>query len=565
MNKKLTIWLGILWFIVVVLIYYFMLPFINLRNVGFYFYLLIFLSYPVSLITLLIKLHNKDTKRKRKAYKKLSYNRTTGKFEWITKNYHERYEPSNIIFSTLLHLIIIFALFLLIVGISGSLLFNAKIYAKQLDIHTGTEKEFKETFDYNDGEVLLPIIDKDLAFKLAQAKLGDYGAQYSLDYDNFTILSVERGGKTELLRVAPLEYSNFFVSMSRYNKGTIGYIEVNLTTKETKLVTFEDGLKYMPSAKLSKDLDRHIRFNYPSEMYLNKYFEIDNEGNPYWVVPTYKKEISLFSGSTAKGVILVDPITGNTKYYNIGEEPKWVQRVIDDTIVESQANNALYYKNGFFNAEFGQKKEVFQLSDGYNYFIKNGETYYVSCITSPNEADQTSIGFLAINLKTRVATRYNSQGITEMRAREIAENDERVKAQALSATWPILINYHDVPTYFLVLKNDVQDQRIVLMNASDGTIVSMEENLKATQIVYEQLLSNKGVSVTEDKETSGIVTKIRDLGDTIEFMIDTIPNKYFVVNVDLNVDARFLSIGDNINITYQEYQTYNFVKNLITK
>ena len=37
----------------------------------------------------------------------------------------------------------------------------------------------------------------------------------------------------------------------------------------------------------------------------------------------------------------------------------------------------------------------------YNYFIKNGQTYYVSCITSPNENDQTSIGFVTINLKDK--------------------------------------------------------------------------------------------------------------------------------------------------------------------
>ena len=565
MNKKITIALGIIWFVISFSLYYFALPFINFQDIGFYIFLLIVLSYPVTLITLIIKSYNYKNNKNTKPFKRLSYQKQTGKFVWVTKPANDRYNPPVIIFSTLFTLSITIIGFIIIVGLCGSVLFNAKKYATQLNIHSGTDTEFKETFDYNDGEVLLPIIDKDLAFKLAQAKLGDYGAQYSLDYDNFTILSIERNGKTELLRVAPLEYSNFFVSMSRYNKGTIGYIEVNLMTKETKLVTFEDGLKYMPSAKLGKDLDRHIHFNYPSEMYRNKFFEIDNDGNPYWVIPTYRKEIALLSGATAKGVILVNPINGDTKYYNIGEEPTWVQRVIDDTIVENQANNALYYKNGFFNAEFGQKKEVFQLSDGYNYFIKNGETYYVSCITSPNEADQTSIGFLAINLKTRVATRYNTGGITEMRAREIAENDERVKAQALTATWPILINYHDVPTYFLVLKNDVQDQRIVLMNASDGTIVSMEENLKETQIIYEQLLANKGVSVTEDKETTGIVTKIRDLGNTIEFMLDTIPDKYFVVNADLNVDARFLNIGDHVTITYQEYQTYNFVKNLNTK
>ncbi len=564
MNKKHFIYLGIVWGITLFLIYYFFLPVINFQDELFYFFGFIVLSYPLSLLIIFIKTKISKNIDPNKTYKTLIYDKKTNSFK-MTKVYaSEKYAPKKVLWETIYKSFLVVLAFIIVIKLAGTVVFNAKAYANQLDIHSGSDEEFKETFDYDDGNVLLPMIDKDLAFKLAQAKLGDYGAQYSLDYDNFTIISVERNGKTELLRVAPLEYSNLFVSLSRMNKGTIGYIEVNLITKETNLITFEDGLKYMPTGKFAKDLDRHIRFNYPTEMYYNKFFEIDNDGNPYWVIPTYKKEIALISGETPKGVILIDPITGNHKYYNIGDEPVWVQRVIDDTIVETQANNALYYKNGFFNAALGQKKEVFQLTDGYNYFIKNGATYYVSCITSPNEADQTSTGFIAINLKTNKATRYSSIGITEMRSREIAENDERVKAQELVATWPILINYHDVPTYFLVLKNEVQDQRIVLMNAEDGTLVSMEGTLRDTQIAYEQLLSNKGISVTEDKKTTGIVTKIRDLGQTIEFMIDTIPDKYFVVDVNLNVDARFLSINDQISITYQEYQTYNFVKALQT-
>ena len=129
------------------------------------------------------------------------------------------------------------------------------------------ESELKEVFDYDKGNVLLPIIDKDLAFKLAQASLSDYGAQYTIDYDNFTLISVTRNGKDQLLRIAPLEYSNFFVSLNRMKEGTIGYIEVNVVTKETKLVEVNGGLKYMPTSIFNYDLDRHIRFKYPTEMY----------------------------------------------------------------------------------------------------------------------------------------------------------------------------------------------------------------------------------------------------------------------------------------------------------
>ena len=123
-----------------------------------------------------------------------------------------------------------------------------------------SKEDLNKTFDYEEGEVKLPVIDKELAAKLAQAKLDEYGAQYSIDIDNFTIISVERNGETELLRVTPLEYENVFVSMSRMHQGTIGYIEVNVVTQVAKLVKFDenDGLKYMPSGIFKYDDLNHI-------------------------------------------------------------------------------------------------------------------------------------------------------------------------------------------------------------------------------------------------------------------------------------------------------------------
>jgi hypothetical protein len=344
------------------------------------------------------------------------------------------------------------------------------------------------------------------------------------------------------------------------NKGTVGYIEVNVVTQVAKLVKFDDndGLKYMPSGILKYDLDRHIRKHYPSALYNHKYFEIDNEGNPYWVVPTIKKSIGVFDGETPNGVLLVNPITGEIQKYNLGEQPSWVQRCVDEHIMEVQANNALSLKNGFWNTLFA-KKEVFQLSDGYNYLLKDNATYYISCITSPNENDQTSIGFLIINLKTKEAIRYSCPGITEMRAREIAMYDERVKAQELEATWPILVSYHGVPTYFVVLKNDVQFQKAVFLNVDNGALVGMGSDITNAKVEYDNLLSNESIVQKENKEVTGKVTKIRDLGNSIEFMIDTMPDVYFSCDINISLVARFLSVGESVIITYNEYPTYNLV------
>ena len=551
--KKWFVFYTIIYLIAIFLILYFGLPFLNLTDSSFYFIILLFINYPISVFYVLKNKTNKESPKQSKGF---IYDRLSG--SWVLSN--KKRTTLDVLFRTL-SLTFVFGLVLVgILKLTGIKLFNAKAYANQLEITEGTTEDLNKTFDYEEGEVKLPVIDKELAAKLAQAKLDAYGAQYSIDIDNFTIISVERNGQTELLRVTPLEYDNVFVAMSRMSKGTVGYIEVNVVTQVAKLVKFDDndGLKYMPSGILKYDLDRHIRKHYPSVLYNHKYFEIDNEGNPYWVIPTIKKGIGVFDGATPSGVLLVNPITGEIQKYNLGEQPSWVQRCVDEHIMEVQANNALSLKNGFWNTLFA-KKEVFQLSDGYNYLLKDNATYYISCITSPNENDQTSIGFLIVNLKTKEAIRYSCPGITEMRAREIAMYDERVKAQELEATWPILVSYHGVPTYFVVLKNDVQFQKAVFINVDNGALVGMGSDISNAKVEYDNLLSNESIVQKENKEVKGTVTKIRDLGNTIEFMIDTMPDVYFSCDINISLVARFLSVGENVVITYNEYPTYNLV------
>ena len=562
-NKKIIIG-SILFIIFLGIAYYITLPIFNFGNPGFYFYLGLIISFIVSVVLMLLS-DKIIEKNKNKTYTHYEHDKYTGKYNKIKASASIHFSKKTLFLKTVVFTFASIIVLIILFSIVGSKLFNAKAYYKQLEIVEAPESELKEVFDYDKGNVLLPIIDKDLAFKLAQASLSDYGAQYTIDYDNFTLISVTRDGKDQLLRIAPLEYSNFFVSLNRMKEGTIGYIEVNVVTKETKLVEVNGGLKYMPTSIFNYDLDRHIRFKYPTEMYDEYNFEIDNEGNPYWIIPTFRKQIGVINGPTSKGVIVVNPVNGEIKKYNIGEEPSWVDRTVNEVIVNSQATNSFRYKNGFFNVHFGQKKEVFQLSDGYNYFIKEGQTYYVSCITSPNENDQTSIGFVTVNLKTKQATKYFVNGITEMRAREIAMNDARVKAQALTATWPILINYKDVETYFIVLKNDVQSQKIVFINVKNGELVAMGDTIEEAKAEYDKLLADSGNAAVESIKIEGTVERIRDLGGQIEFTIKDYNDKYFVVAPSVSIDARFIQVGDNVSITCNDYGTYYYVLELVKR
>lgn len=560
-KTKFTLFISI-GFLVLFLFYYLTLPILNLRVSSFYIFLALISLY-VSIIVCSVMGIKKVKECGEEFYEGRKYDLVSGKFYKEQKQIKEKYtlnyiglKNAAITFIALIAVLIIFA-------ITGAKIFNAKKYYSQLDVNNGTHEEFKEIFNYGNGEVKLPILDSELAFKLAQSKISQYGAQYTIDFNNFTLISVTRNGEDKFVRIAPLEYSNFFVSLNRINKGTVGYIEVDVITKEARIVEFEDGLKYMPSAILGKDLDRHVRFNYPSEIVSNKYFEIDDEGNPYWIYPTIKKEIGILSGSTAKGIIIVNPINGECKRYNLGEEPEWVDRATIETIADSQATNYFKFKNGWFNAVLGQKKEVFQMSDGYNYFIKDGKTYYVSCITSPNENDQTSIGFITINLKDRTSTFYAIDGITEMRAREIAENDYRVKAQTFTSTWPILVDFNGVPTYFVVLKNEVQAQMIVFIDVETGIKVGMGETIEEAKIDYSKQLD---VNINETKTITGTISVIRDLDERIEFLVSGI-DRYFVVNIDEKTsnDIRFMKENQEFEIVYTEETNYNLVVNMKKK
>ncbi len=42
-------------------------------------------------------------------------------------------------------------------------------------------------------------------------------------------------------------------------------------------------MKYMPSAILFEKLERKLRFDYPTEIFGQMNFEIDNSGKPYWI------------------------------------------------------------------------------------------------------------------------------------------------------------------------------------------------------------------------------------------------------------------------------------------
>jgi len=440
---------------------------------------------------------------------------------------------------------------------------NDAKYARQMAETTGTIEGLSQKFGSPDSRIkqestmILPTIDKQLSIKLAQSRLGPYGAQFSLNETVFTASTVNFPEGLQVVRVTPLDYSGFFIALA--NKGSAGYLLVNQVTTDSRLVEVPGSLRYSPKAVFGHNLARHVRMLYRGVLFGTFSFEIDDSGKPYWIVPVIKRTIGLFGGNESDGIILVDPVTGKTERFASGAEPNWIDRVIPTEIALEQSYNLLSLKNGWVNKIFGQKKEVYQLSDSYNYAFSRtaagGQTWLVSGVTSPSETDQTLVGVMMINMRTKEAIRYPLSGITEMRVMEIAENDERVRAQNLTATWPILTTIGGEPVFYLFLKNSVQRQRFVYIDAFSGERVAMGETLDAAGSEFARLSGSRGTAASAAGiAVTGKVWRVRYNTDskTVEFLLVGDSGKKYSADIGLSNSIRFLEAGDAVELTCLE-------------
>jgi hypothetical protein len=447
---------------------------------------------------------------------------------------------------------LLYFLYLIIGGISGAHILRAKAYVKQMPMEVLEIQDFAgQVSPESIGTSTLPIIDKEISLRKAEGQLSTYGSQYSIG-DSFTLINIKENGIERLVRVAPLEYNGLVVAATHYNTGSVGYVMVDVVTEEAKFVEVKEGIKYLESGLLNRNLSRYIWMHYPTSLITEHSFEIDDEGNPYWVASVYDNEVGLFSGQNPIGVVLVNAVNGDINRYDMKDVPTWVDRVVPSNQAMTQADNALTYKNGWFNATFGAKKEVFNTTEEYNYISLKGKTYLYSGVTSPNNADETSVGFVLIDLRTKETKMYRIQGVTEYRAMEIARSHQSVKAQNLNATEPLLVNIEGQPTYFMTLKNNVQRQWYVLVRVSDGAIV-LNQDLRNCKSEYISLLTNQnGSPVTDGLESvSGVVSRVRESqGDILEFVFANDVDKIYMVPISLGVDTRFLQAGDTVTVKF---------------
>ena len=444
-------------------------------------------------------------------------------------------------------------LFLIIVAVSivGAVIsmpiFRAGAYRDLLTVETGNFTQDITEISFNE----IPTLDRSSAEYLSDRQMGtlsDMVSQFEYSFDSSQINYQGRP-----VRVAPIAYADLFKWFTNRGEGLPAYVMVDMVTQEATVVRLDEGMKYSFSEPLNRNIVRHLRFHYPTYIFGTPQFEINEDGHPYWIAPRVVKTIGLFGGADIQGAVLVDAITGQCTYYELDDIPNWVDNVFTPELIMEQYDYHGTLVNGFINSIFGQR-DVTITTDGSNYIALNDDVYMYTGVTSAN-ADQSNLGFLLSNQRTKETKFYSAPGATE----EAAENSAEGVVQDLkyTATFPLLLNIANEPTYFIPLKDATSlVKSYAMVNVAQYQIVATGSTVSQCEQNYIQMLTSKGIA-SEDEvprtEISGTVSDIRSAvmeGNSYYFIQLEGDPVYYALSAAENPIAVILNVGDKVTIQH---------------
>ena len=445
---------------------------------------------------------------------------------------------------------------LLAVALVGSIIswevFRAADYRDLLTVEEGDFAAEVEEISFDQ----IPMLDSASAKKLGNRKLGelaDMVSQFEVA-DDYTQINF----KGRPVRVTPLRYGDIIKWLNNRADGLPAYLVIDMVTQNVEVHRLEDGIRYTTAEHFGRNLYRYLRFHYPTYLFDEPAFEIDEQGNPYWVCPRISRTIGLFGGTDIIGAVLVDAVSGECTYYEVDDVPQWVDHVYTANLIIQQYDYHGTYVNGFINSLFGQR-DVTVTTDGYNYIAIGDDVYMYTGITSV-VSDESNIGFILSNQRTKETHFYSVAGAEEYSAMDSAQG--QVQQMKYEATFPLLLNISDQPTYFMALKDaaglvkmyamvNVSQYQIV---ATGNTVAECESNYRV-MLARNNLISQEDTEVqpSDQQEVTGVIAEIRSAvieGNTWYYLRLEQGDVYYAVSSADQRSAALLSVGDTVKVQY---------------
>lgn len=458
----------------------------------------------------------------------------------------------NVKFNKLAFVAVVPIAVLLVGAMVSSTLFNARAYASVITV---TEREFKEDMPETTSVTNVALMDTPSAQIVGNRALGslsDVVSQYEVSL-NYTQINYQDLPK----KVANLEYAGFFKWLGNRKQGVPGYVMVDPVKNSSEYKKLKTPMKYVESAYFGEKLSRKLRFSYPTKLLGEARYEVDDEGNPVFIVPCYKAKVGLFGAKDVVEAIIFDPCTGESQIYSVGEVPEWVDIVFDGYLASDKYNWYGLYSGGYFNSIIGNKG-CKQTTDDFGYLALDNDVWYFTGVTSVT-GDESNIGFILSNARTGEYKYYSVNGAEEYSAMGAAEGE--VQETGYKASFPALINVYGEATYIMVLKDSNGLVKLyALVNVEQYGIVATGVNQQEAMNAYKNLLAEHGILSEEvvQGERKQIqvlsVTQTVINGNTVFFyeVSENGNTVYYKLSIETDESALFIKAGDSIFVNFTQ-------------
>lgn len=439
---------------------------------------------------------------------------------------------------------------------SGAEIFNADRYADLIDVEETNSSVIPELTDAN-----IALMDTESAKMLGDREIGEIENFSAFEVsDNYVQLNVNNMA----VKVSALDYTGFFKWLQNRESGVPGYVIVSATDMDAEYVELETRMRYTPGAFFGDNLMRYVQSQYPTTMFYDYHLEIDEEGTPYYIMPTYETTIGMFGGEKITGAMIVDPVSGVMDYYDIEEIPEWVDVVVHGDLATQQYN--LKYKNinGWWNGTgLGANTDCRKTTDDYGYVIKDNDVYLYTGVTS-YASDNSNLGFILVNERTGEFQYIQAAGANEASA--VASANGLAQNYGYSASFPSLVTVNGELTYLGVMTDNARIvRRYYMVNVEDYGLVAVNETLDATLADYTGLSDQAGTEQYEPQLETGFETDTEVEGQQVTFVVDTLvfaekngttyvylgteTEDIYVAEFDSNRELMFVEPGDTITGT----------------
>lgn len=508
-------------------IFYFALPAFNFRSPGFYLY--------ISVLAIIGAL----------PFVGFRINHQKNKVKKGNKNYYKSSFKIDFNKWTLFALI---PLTVLLLGLLfSSTLFCATGYANVIDVK---EADFATDLPETTEITNIALMDTASATILGNRTLGslsDVVSQYTLN-DYYTQINYKGSPK----KVTTLEYDGFFKWAINNHKGIPGMVMVDPVKSSAEYIKFDNPVFYTESGYFGEDLTRKLRFEYPTKIFQSISFEIDENGQPFYIVSCAKPKVSLFGAMDINEVIIFNPVNGESEIYSIENTPSWVDIVYTGDLACKKYDWHGTLSGGFFNSIIGNVG-CKHSTDDYGYIVIGDDVWYFTGVTSAVSNDKSNIGFLLTNARTGEYKFYPVIGAEEHSAMDAAEGE--VQEKGYVASFPSLVNISGQATYIMVLKDDAGLVKLyALVNVENYSIVATGSTQADAMSAYKKQLKQNNIDIGADTSIDITVENVRIalVSGVSTVYITSTDGKVYKGYLEADESLVLIRNGDKLSVSYTE-------------